>query len=254
MKTAVILAAGMGTRLEGALSPPGTPKGLIEVGGSTLLDRSIDLLVRRCIEKVILVVGYRKKAFEPLAQRHPVVTLVSNENYRDSGSMASLARAIPHVHGDFLLLESDLLFEARALDAVLDHGHPDVVLASSPTGATDEVWVEAENGKLVNLAKADPAPPWAFGEFVGICRVSEAAAERMADLFNRWVEARGDERMDYETDGLVGCASVRPITVHRVEDLVWGEVDHQIHYDRLIGEVWPRISTDELRPEGGGRS
>ena len=254
MKNAVILAAGRGSRLDRALSPPGPPKGLVEVGGRTLLDRSLELLAHRGIERVILVVGYRKEAFKELAEKHPGVTLVINENYRDSGSMASLARAVPHVDGDFLLLEGDLLFEARALDAVLEHGDADVVLASGPTGATDEVWVRAEGGRLVNLAKENPPPPWAFGEFVGICRVSRALAEHMETLFRRWVEIYGHERMDYETDGLVGCASLRPITVHLVEDLVWGELDHRAHYDRLIGEVWPRISKDQVGSEPGGPS
>ena len=49
----------------------------------------------------------------------------------------------------FLLLESDLIYEARALDVLLGSQAADAVLLSGPTNAGDEVYVEAPDGLLV---------------------------------------------------------------------------------------------------------
>ena len=69
----------------------------------------------------------------------------------------------------FLLLESDLFYEERALDAVLACPDADVLLTSGPTGATDEVWVEASaDGRLVAMSKDDKDLEHVTGELVGI--------------------------------------------------------------------------------------
>ncbi len=51
---AIILAAGKGTRLDGAAVKP---KCLVEVGGSTLLHRQIDTLRSLNVKKIVVVIG-----------------------------------------------------------------------------------------------------------------------------------------------------------------------------------------------------
>ena len=61
------------------------------------------------------------------------------------------------------------------------------MLTSAPTGATDEVWVDAPEGRLQNLTKnRDEAPPSA-SEFVGILRISSELAQRMRSLYDAFV-------------------------------------------------------------------
>ena len=54
--TAAILAAGWGSRL-GELTEH-TPKGLLEVGGKPLLQRSVEQLKAAGIERVVIGTGY----------------------------------------------------------------------------------------------------------------------------------------------------------------------------------------------------
>ena len=244
--TAVVLAAGMGTRLE----PGGTrvPKGFVTVGGRTLIERSLDLLEARGVRRVVIVTGHRAEAYEELRARRPgLVVTVSNPLYATSGSMVSLACARELLDGPFLLLESDILFEARALDVLLeDPGRPedDLLLVSGITGADDAVLVEARAGRLRAMSK-DRAElgPEVLGELVGITRVTpELLAGMLAHL-----EARRATTLHvaYETDALVAAARARPVRCVLVPDLAWAEVDHAQHLARAREQVLPAIRARE---------
>ena len=56
---AILLAAGMGTRLRPLTLD--TPKSLIEVNGRPLLERQIEFLRERGVEEIIVVTGYLAK-------------------------------------------------------------------------------------------------------------------------------------------------------------------------------------------------
>jgi choline kinase len=154
--------------------------------------------------------------------------------------MASLACAIERVDEDFLLLESDLFYEERALDVLLGGGAPDALLASGPTGATDEVWIEDRDGFLRAMSKDSEQLSHVYGELVGIVRISRALARCMADAYAAFVTAHGHGQMAYETDALVEAAARHPVALRLVPDLLWGEVDYESHYRRVRDEVWPR--------------
>ena len=138
INTAVILAAGMGIRLRELIGL--CPKGLLEINGESLIDRSLRLLKKEGIERVVLVTGFQ----EALYHRHlknkkniPNLEFVHSPRYSETGSMHSLFVAKDALHEDFLLLESDLLYESRALKSVLDFKGSDVVLSSGKTGSKD---------------------------------------------------------------------------------------------------------------------
>ena len=242
---AVILAAGLGSRLAGVWSD--LPKGFIEIGGETLIERSLRLLRERGIGRVVIVAGHLAAAYHELAARCPGVEVVVNEAYADTGSRASLACALEVIDQDFLLLESDLLYEARALDALLACDWPDALLVSGPTGATDEVWVEAREGRLLRLSKRREELDAVSGELVGILRASRGLARGMGRAYRAFVHREGHARMAYETDALVEAARARPVRICLEESLHWGEIDYERHYARVRDEVAPKLLAREAR-------
>jgi len=80
--------------------------------------------------------------------------------------------------------------------------------------------------------------PFSVGEFVGITRLSAAAATLMRDEFAGFVAFHGHGRMDYETGALVAVAQRRPIAVVVVPDLRWGEIDDEPQYARVTAMRW----------------
>lgn len=238
--TAVILAAGRGQRLRSELSD--RPKGFLQLGERPIVEESILRLLAAGIDDIVIVTGHLAAHYEGLARAYPGrLRTVHNAEYASSGSMYSLHCARALVTGPFLLLESDLVYEPRALQLLLRAPEEDLVLVSGPTGAGDEVWVEAPGGRLRAMSKERASLGEAvLGELVGISRISAglfALMQRIAaEAFRRSLQ------FDYETDCLVAAARERPIHCLLAEDLLWGEIDDPSQLARARGGLHARIA------------
>ncbi|MDH3977565.1 MAG: phosphocholine cytidylyltransferase family protein [Gammaproteobacteria bacterium] len=239
IQTAVILAAGMGTRLRGEVQD--YPKGFLKLGAKPIIEESIERLVRAGIRDIVIVTGHCAKHYEQLAaEQDGLVRTIHNPQFADSGSMYSLYCAREVLDGDFLLLESDLIFEQRALTELLAMPDPDAILLSGPTAAGDEVWVETLDGHLVNMSK-DPAALAGVvaGELVGISKISKPLFALMQGIAEQAFKT--SLRFDYETDCLVAAATLRPIKCPVVSNLVWSEIDDPSHLQRAREQIYPRL-------------
>lgn len=89
-KNAVILAAGYGMRMV----PINTelPKGLLEVNGEPLIERTIRQLHERDIENIYVVVGFMKESYEYLIDEYGVEFLY-NDEYAVKNNLHSLYQA-----------------------------------------------------------------------------------------------------------------------------------------------------------------
>ncbi len=243
--TAVILAAGAGERLGDAAA--GRPKGLLRIGDETIVSESIAKLRGQGLSRIIVVTGYGAAHYEQL--RHQIggdIELVYNERFDSTGSMRSFCRAAERSRGPFLLLESDLIYEVRALDEIAEAAGRDIVLASSPTDAGDEVWIEADNQRRLVAMSKDRARLGSniIGELVGICKISSALCRRMLEAGAR----RGADTMpvDYE-DCLTDAAAAHPVPCVTLDDLAWAEIDTPEHLARARRTVYPEIAAREAR-------
>lgn len=236
-RLAVILAAGRGVRL-GVLGRE-TPKGLIQIAGSTLIERSIAALRDAGIERIVIVTGHLSTQYAELAARlGPWVTLVHNAAYATSGSLVSLLAAGP-LDEPYLLVESDLLYERRAPRLLTESPSPDLLLASGATGSGDEVYVAADAGRLVDLNKTLSDLRGAHvGELVGLTRVSPTLHARLLLEADRLLA--GTRHVEYET-ALVAAASHHPLPVLVVDDLIWTEIDDENHLARALATIVPRL-------------
>jgi len=243
IRSAVILAAGRGTRL-GAMGAQ-HPKGFIELGGEAIIETSLARLARAGIERVAIVTGHLDGFYRNLALRHPEVTLIHNDKFAQSGSMYSLYLAREAVDEDFLLLESDLIYEQRALATLLAAISSDTLLVSGPTGSGDEVYVEAAASRLTGLSKrrAELAGE-VIGELVGITRLTPACLATMCrhadDVF------RDTLHLEYE-QALVAAGRAMPVVCALVPDLAWSEIDDAQHLARAQASVHPAIRENDRR-------
>ncbi len=238
-ETAVILAAGRGLRMGRAGRQQ--PKGFLEIGPLPIVEESVIRLAAAGIRRVVIVTGFLAEFYRDLARRYPgLVSLAHNPRFAESGSMYSLALAGDSVDGDFLLLESDLVYEKRALAEILSDPAPDAILVSEPTGSGDEVHVESSESGLLRAMSKDRTRlgPNVVGELVGISKLSAACGRAM----RRHAENvfRETLHLDYE-DALVAAAREVPVSCHLVPDLAWSEIDDENHLSRVRESIYPAI-------------
>ncbi len=238
--SALILAAGRGIRM----GPRGRlrPKGLLEIDGVPLVARSINLLRARGIPRIRIVTGHLDDQYRDQFDAQPDVELIHNPAFAETGSLESLMTGLDGLSGHVVLLESDVIYESRALSPV----EPGVtrLMVSGKTGATDEVYVWSRTGMNGTpafdfMSKDISARTGAhFGELMGITcfAAPQVAALRAAGQ----AVLAADSAADYE-DAICALARDTDIEAVLLRDLAWTEIDTEAMYARAVEEVWPVI-------------
>ncbi len=229
----------MGTRLKARGTE--APKGFLTLGSKPIIQESVSRQESAGIEKIYIVTGHLSHFYDELADSSQGrICTVKNEQYAESGSMFSLAKLRGKLDSPFLLLESDLIYETRALETLLEDPRPDVMLASGFTGSRDEVWTWTdEKGNLTGLSKNKndkPEPP--AGELVGISKISPDFFAVMLEEADKAFQM--SLKLEYETC-MAAAARRIPMAVNVVPDLLWAEIDDEDHLERARSSVYPKI-------------
>lgn len=127
---AIILAAGMGKRLK-ELTNDNT-KCMIKVNGVTLIERMLKQLDKLNLNQIVIVIGYQGQKLVDYVSTLPIktkITYISNDIYDRTNNIYSLYLAKDYlIKDDTLLLESDLIFEDKALQVLVDDPYPSLAL------------------------------------------------------------------------------------------------------------------------------
>ncbi|WP_435068359.1 UTP--glucose-1-phosphate uridylyltransferase AglF [Haloplanus sp. C73] len=114
---AVVLAAGKGTRLRPLTDD--TPKALVEVDGTPLVEHVFDDLIDLDVEEFIVVVGYLKEQImERYGDEYRGVPITYAHQREQKGLAHALLTAEPYVDDDFMLMLGDNIFEGNLGDVV----------------------------------------------------------------------------------------------------------------------------------------
>ena len=101
-----------------------TPKCLLKIGERSLLQRSMDALIKNGITEFVIVTGYLHEMIENFVSgqygNSIKVTFIHNEVYDSTNNIYSLWLARPEAENeDILLLDSDLLYDPEIVTRVL---------------------------------------------------------------------------------------------------------------------------------------
>lgn len=229
---AVILAAGSRKELE-------MPSGLLSIGDKILLNRNIEILNNYGIEKIVIISGYKKERFVPWS-KHRGLYFVENQEYKWTGSMASLACAKGIIDDDFLLIEDDILIEENAIRQVLQHPERDCVLITNESGSGDEAFVEIQEGHLYKISKDIHQLNRIDGEMIGVSKVSYEVFDKMLGVF----ACNQNPYVNYEYL-LLDIARTYDIGYVKLQNVVWAEIDTKQQYEIVKNTVYPRLMRKE---------
>lgn len=237
IKNAIILAAGKGDRLEELGQK--FPKGFLTFGKKPIIEESIIKLLDSGIENIIIVSGFLSEFYDRLAKKYACIKIIKNKKYADLGSMFSFYCAKEYVNKDFILLESDLIYEKKALDAVLSFPKKNCILASGKTNSGDEVYIECREDRIYDLSKNINELQNISGEFVGISKISSRLARKMIDEYKS--VSKKKLNVEYETDCISSVAKKINIYLNKVNNLIWAEIDDKNHLKRAKNIIYPKI-------------
>ncbi|AGB15649.1 dTDP-glucose pyrophosphorylase [Halovivax ruber XH-70] len=114
---AVVLAAGKGTRLEPLTED--TPKALVEVDGTPLVEDVFDNLIEIGATELIVVVGHLKEQIiERYDDEYRGVPITYAHQREQAGLAHAILQAEPHIDDDFMLMLGDNIFRGNLGDVV----------------------------------------------------------------------------------------------------------------------------------------
>lgn len=106
VKRAIFLAAGFGSRLVPITF--NTPKPLVRVNGTRMIDTMLDAVVAAGIPEIIIVRGYLGEQFDQLLYKYPNIKFIENPIYNEANNIASAVLA-RYMFQNAYALEADLI-------------------------------------------------------------------------------------------------------------------------------------------------
>ena len=195
----VILAAGMAKRLRPLTDEK--PKCLLEVGGKTLLQRTVDAMISAGIKEFVVVTGYRENMIrEFLTARYPQCTInfIDNPDYEHNNNIFSLWLAMEKLHGtEVLLMDSDILCDPEAVRRVARKTVPALAMQQHELGEEEMKIVVDTEGRITEISKTC-SPKDAIGESVGIEKMTEEYTEAIYQELRKMILEEGLIDIFYE--------------------------------------------------------
>jgi choline kinase len=217
---AIILCAGQGTRLLPHTAK--TPKCLVRVCGTPILDYQLRALAECGVTEPVLVVGYEHEQVRDFAQERAVI--VMNEKFATTNSLYSLWLAEQEVAGQpFVLVNGDVVFDSALVRPLIRAAEPTASLVDTSVMLRDgEMNVIIAGERIVEFSKEIPAER-AHAQSLQITKFGAADAALLFARIEELIESGETARFPaFAYDAILLKSTMTP-TYRR--DGIWFEVD-----------------------------
>lgn len=155
VKRAVILAAGTGSRMNPVTLE--TPKPLIKINGTRIIDTIILGLHKNGITEIYVVAGYMKEKFKILEKEYPGLKLIENPYYAVCNNISSLYMARDYIEDAIILDGDQVIYNTDVLGADFEHSGYNSVWTDSRTTE----WLQTiENGFVKSCSRNGGQNGW----------------------------------------------------------------------------------------------
>ncbi len=230
---AIILAAGMGKRL-GEYTKDNT-KCMLPVGGQCLIDRCLTILAKYNLSRVIIVTGYKGQALKDhVGHRYSdrlSIEYIDNPVYDKTNNIYSLSLAKDKMtEDDTILLESDIIFEDRIIDALINAPHPNVALVAHWERWMDGTVVRIDSDS--NIVSFIPKEIFDYDDIdnyyktVNIYKFSkDFSAHRYIPFLNAYCQAWGNNAYYEQVLRVLTFLDDTDLKALPIGDMKWYEID-----------------------------
>ena len=235
---AIILAAGMGTRLRPETED--IPKGMVKLFDKSLIEMQINIFKKCGIDDISIVTGYLAEKIN-----FQSINYFKNENFSTTSGNESLYCAKQKLN-DTIICYADLVFDISIIKKMIDfNGDIGIAIDSDwksryvdrtlhPISEADNVLFD-ESGKIIELRKNIQKPNSNIGEFIGIMKLSSKGSSLFLERFS--------ELKKSHVGAFHGSHSLKQSIL---PDMIQELIDLGIDVEPvMISEKWCEIDTEQ---------
>ena len=235
MDQAIILAAGRGSRL--GSTTESTPKCLVDVGGSTLLDHHIRALRDVGIKRICVVTGHESDQVR--AALDSTCDCLVNASFAETNSLYSLWLTRGYLGGGFMLMNCDVLAHPEVYRRVAEAKGCALAYDSSSGADPEHMKLQILDGRLVTMSKTLDRGI-VCGENVGILKFDAQGAHRLYREAHTLITT--GSRTIWAPAAVDGIADQVNVNCVDIAGLPWVEIDFADDYAEAQRRVWPAIA------------
>lgn len=154
-KRAIIMAAGSGKRMQPITLT--TPKPMVRVNGTRMIDTVIKALLQNDIREIYIVTGYLKKQFKVLEEEYPEITFLENPYYDVCNNISSLFVARDYIAESIILDGDQIIYNTSILKPEFERSGYCCVWTDEKT---EEWLLNVENGIVTACSRTGGEKGW----------------------------------------------------------------------------------------------
>lgn len=236
---AIILSAGTGTRLMPLTKE--IPKPLLNIGGTTLLERTISDCILNGIEQFIIVVGHKKERvieeIDYIRNKYDVsIRDVENPEYASTNTSVSVNLATNLLFDDILIINGDNVLDRNIIKKIVETEGTSLVIDNVKDLNQESFKIAIEDNKIKGIGKELPVDS-SSGEFIGVSKVSNKDLNEFNNILEDLINENSQNYYDLAYKEL---NNVTKINFSYTNGLKWTEIDDKNDYEyakELIREL-----------------
>lgn len=198
VKKALILAAGMGTRLAPLTND--RPKSLVPVNGKPILMKQIENLHENGIRDITVVSGYRADVLKSaVLERFPEIRLVESADYASTNNMYSAYLGIRKMFPEgamqpFFMMNGDVFYDSSVLRELAACPSANAIVVDVGRYIEESMKVIDRDGRIVAISKQIEAKD-ALGCSIDVYKFSEDGAEAFYGQCRYYIEEKRERKL-----------------------------------------------------------
>ena len=229
----IILAAGKGTRLHPLTLKK--PKGLLQIGNETILDRLVSQFHECGIKDVLIVVGHQKD----MIMQHfgDSVRYSHYTDFENTNNLQTLWSIKEELNEDVLISFADLVLHNSIIENLIETNY-DITMAidtSQVLESTMRVSITSDRIKDITSTSIKEAD----GNFIGIAKMNKNGCELLVKEMSSLINNHYQDYYTIAIDKIVRKGMI--VNYFDVKSRLWCEIDTKKEYDELI-KIYDRFS------------
>lgn len=214
---AIILAAGLGSRIK-KLNPY-KPKCLIEIGGTSILERLVNQFLEHGIKKIIIITGYKsiliKKKFSKIAN------INFYPRYKKTNNFYTLYHFRHLLNQDTIISFADIILDNKIIKKLVKSNHGITATVDTSAIKRNTMRVVVKKNLLSYIGNSQDS--MANGNFIGILKIKKPKIKIFKSSMSKILKFN---KKNYYTETLNDLIS-KKIIVHilNIKKYYWTEID-----------------------------